>query len=263
MNALPLAEELAAAGLPVFFCRADKRPACPHGFKDAVDDLADVRALLHRHPGPLIGVPTGAASGIDVLDIDPRHGGHVWWLANRHKIPTTRMHRTRSDGLHVLFRHVEPVRNTESKIAPGVDTRGEGGYMIWWPAQGCLVADAPITPWPAWLLRKLVKQPRRPIAGSRAYPPLDSADAAQRVAERVLSRVARASAGQRYYVLRKSAYALGGLLSLLPIGETEAINRLVDAAKQAGAEDEKHAKRIAAWGLGHGIRNPFKPEAQR
>jgi hypothetical protein len=99
------AETIAAAravagelGLPVFPCRADKRPACVHGFRDATRDPAAIRELWRRHPGPLIGVPTGAASGIDVLDVDPRHGGHMWLDWNANRLPPTRTHRTRSGG---------------------------------------------------------------------------------------------------------------------------------------------------------------------
>lgn len=254
---LQQAEELAGAGFPVFPLRQDKRPATPHGFKDAVRDPAQVACLWRRHTGPLIGVPTGALSGIDVLDVDPRHGGDRWWLAYGHLIPETRIHRTRSGGLHALFKHAAPVRNTESKIGPGIDTRGEGGYIVWWPAAGCAVADAAIATWPDWLLAELQRQVERERSPARSFRPLDSTEHAQRIAERVLGRVARAGTGQRYYVLRKGAFVIGGILDHLPFGENEAVDRLVKAAMDAGGEDEKHAKRIAEWGLGHGKAKPL------
>src|SRR5689334_15492059 len=123
-NALALALDLADRGLACFPCRADKKPATPHGFKDATADAAELRRLWRRHSGPLVGVPTGQRSGADVLDIDPRHGGDVWFAAERERLPETRQHRTRSGGLHILFRHRHGMRNSESKIAPGVDVRG-------------------------------------------------------------------------------------------------------------------------------------------
>lgn len=64
----PTADALAAAltlRLPVFPCRASKKPACPHGFRDAVIDAGEIEQLWDRHPGPLIGVPTGAATGFE------------------------------------------------------------------------------------------------------------------------------------------------------------------------------------------------------
>ena len=62
-------------GLPCFPCRADKRPATPRGFKDATCDHNVVHELWMRYPGPLIGIPAGEISGLDILDIDLRHGG--------------------------------------------------------------------------------------------------------------------------------------------------------------------------------------------
>lgn len=262
MSALQLAEDLAAQGLPVFPCTRKKAPACEHGFKDAVCAPEAVRALWRRSPAPLIGVPTGASSGFDVLDIDPRHGGDQWWRRASHLIPPTRIHRTGSGGLHVFFRHQDPVRNTESKIAPGVDTRGEGGYIIWWPADGAPLVPAPVAPWPKWLLRRLLCQPKPTKKAAQFTSPLDGSDVAQAMAARALDRVAKAPEGQRHYALRAAACTIGGLLDRLPFGEEEAKERLRRAAEQAGAEDLANAERTAAWGLAKGQQSPLQLEAR-
>jgi hypothetical protein len=83
-----------ALGLPACLCRADKSPACPHGFRDATADPVALQDLLRRYPAPLIGIPTGAASGVDVLDIDsPRHPEAAeWWSVHRDYLSHTRMH---------------------------------------------------------------------------------------------------------------------------------------------------------------------------
>src|SRR5437016_11927784 len=57
-------------GWPVFPCGAHKRPLTENGFKDATRDLEQIKAWSVEHPGCLWGVPTGAASGLFVLDID-------------------------------------------------------------------------------------------------------------------------------------------------------------------------------------------------
>lgn len=49
--ALAVAAELV---LPVFPVRADKRPACPHGLRDATSDPAGIRELWRCWPGPLV-----------------------------------------------------------------------------------------------------------------------------------------------------------------------------------------------------------------
>ena len=113
--------------------QTDKSPLTAHGLKDAATDADAIHRMFSPHPDCLIGVPTGSISGIDILDVDPRHDGHVWYAANKERLPPTRIHRTRSGGIHRLFRHMDGLRNTAAKIAPGIDTRSEGGYFIWWP----------------------------------------------------------------------------------------------------------------------------------
>ena len=145
---------LMAAGrldVPSFPCLADKKPACPTGFKAATLPEAGLATLWARHPGELVGVPCGPASGLAVLDLDKDKGGGDWWSSNKARLPATRMHRTRSGGLHVLFKHRPGLRNSASKIAPGIDVRADGGYIIWWPAIGFLVVDHPLADWPEWL----------------------------------------------------------------------------------------------------------------
>jgi bifunctional DNA primase/polymerase-like protein len=153
--------------LHVFPCLETKAPTCPNGFKAATREPDAIRELWRRWPGPLIGVPTGAMSGFDVLDIDRDKGGGVWYAAHRGKLPPTRYHRTRSGGLHLLFRHTEGLRNSTSRIAPGIDTRGDGGYVIFWPAAGLEVGDHPLNAlpeWPLWLLPSLMSPPVPPGA---------------------------------------------------------------------------------------------------
>jgi hypothetical protein len=91
-EATRLAQNLAGnRGYAVFPCHEDKRPATPHGFKDATTDPDLVPQLWRTHQGRLIGVATGAASGIDVLDLDPRHDSACsWWHSGAvHRLPDT------------------------------------------------------------------------------------------------------------------------------------------------------------------------------
>src|SRR5690349_20251312 len=65
-------------GWRVFPCAENKLPAISkqkggNGFHDASADPDTIARLWRRGPGDLIGVRTGAASGIDVLDVDRKH----------------------------------------------------------------------------------------------------------------------------------------------------------------------------------------------
>lgn len=140
--------EVAAKGLPVFPCRPDKTPATKNGLHDATTEPAKIRGMFTRD-SLLIGVATGAASGFTVLDEDPRSGGD----ADALNLPETLAAETPSGGRHFYFKDAG-IRNSASKIAPGIDVRGEGGYVIVPPSEGYrwINNDSSLAEFPAWLL---------------------------------------------------------------------------------------------------------------
>src|SRR5262249_8499003 len=145
---------LGQQGVPVFFCSFSKRPTLPGGFHNAVTDEAAIRALYEKAPGPLIGVPTGHR--FVVVDPDLQHrAARQWWKVNQDKLPSTRRHRTMSGGWHLLFRPHPDFRHG-TVVAPNVDTRGLGGYVIWWPSEGFEVVNPNIlADVPDWILAAL------------------------------------------------------------------------------------------------------------
>lgn len=164
-------------GYAVFPCTDDKRPTLKGWPQRAATDAGAISELWRHHPGPLIGVVCGHRSGVSVLDIDRKHPqGVAWWQIHHSALLPTRTFRTRSGGLHLWMRHREGVHNTQGKVAPGVDTRGEGGYAVCWFAAGCPCIDhSPPAPWPAWLLADIAPKPapelrasRQPSSGSAA-----------------------------------------------------------------------------------------------
>jgi hypothetical protein len=139
--------------LPRFPCQTEnKKPLTPHGFKDAVRVRDD-------SGWPLVGVPTGVK--FDALDIDPRNGGASWFDANFDALPLTRCHQTQSGGIHLLFLPAVGLRCTSGRIAPGVDVRAKGGYVIWWPREGLPFEDHPLCGWPDWSSKWLTNQRRK------------------------------------------------------------------------------------------------------
>lgn len=157
--------KMASLGLPVFPCDSKKKPLCAHGFKDATTDADQVRAWWEQYPYALPGVPTGKTTEIFVLDVDEKGGkdGHATLAQLGYEIPPTRSHKTQSGcGRHYLFRMPADVelRGTAGKIGPGVDTRADGGYIVWWPAIGLPVDNAQsLLPIPQWLLDATARAP--------------------------------------------------------------------------------------------------------
>jgi hypothetical protein len=135
----------ALSSLPIFPCRGDdKRPLTKRGFLDA-------KFGSGSNGWPLVGVATGEGSGLDCLDID--EGGAGWYDQNFDALPLTRAHETGRKGVHLLFKHAEGLRCSTGRIAPGVDVRADGGYIIWWPREGLPFEDWPLCEWPEWLLK--------------------------------------------------------------------------------------------------------------
>ena len=142
----------------VFPCRADKTPASPHGLNDASRDPLVIRELWERWPGTHIGVATGAASRISVIDFDTaKHPeAALYWETVWQLLMPTRCLRTQSGGFHLYYQHREGILNTTSKLHKGVDTRGSGGYVIYWFAAGLECLDhTPPAPFPTWVFRTL------------------------------------------------------------------------------------------------------------
>jgi hypothetical protein len=135
---LEAALEYAGRGLPVFPCNG-KKPHTQRGFQDASTDTATVLAWWQRWPEANIGIPTGATSGLDVLDVDVQHGGGgelERLQRERGKLPATVEVLTPSGGRHYWFAHKRALRSSAGILGPGVDTRGEGGYVVVPPSVG-------------------------------------------------------------------------------------------------------------------------------
>lgn len=247
---LSAAQELAESGFAVFPCRDTKAPACPHGFKQASHDPHILRELWHLYPGPLIGVATGVASDLAVLDLDAKHtAAGEWWKTNRARLPHTYTVRTRSDGLHLWFRHQPGLRCSAGKIALGCDVRGEGGYVIAWHAAGFpMLRDTSLAPWPAWLVDMgrpapvvRAERPAIPLADGSTLSP-GYAVAALRSA---VIRVATATEGARNNVLNAETFAL---TRFMPdsLSAPEIADALAIAARYAGLPERETTATLAS-----------------
>lgn len=247
--------------LPVFAVKADKKPATYNGFKDATRDPAAIARMFNRPNAALIGIPTGAASGLDVLDVDVKHDAARAWLAMAETtIPPTRTYRTLSGGVHLYFRHTEGVVNTQSKLARGVDTRGTGGYIIYWFAAGfeCLDPTPPV-PWPSWLLTTLLRPPAPPPLPAPGRRYTGNGARPQAMVSRALERVAGAAEGHRHHTLRAAARTVGGLLDAADLSRDRAAELLLDAVIRAGgaAVDQRNATATIQYGLARGAAAPL------
>jgi putative DNA primase/helicase len=119
-----------------------------------------------------VGIVTGPLSGVLVLDVDGPEGEHE---LQRHGHPVTPMVRTASGGLHLYFRHPEQHVRTGIRVAPGLDVKASGGYVVAPPSVGpngrpyewvIPPEEAELAEPPAWLMHLLErKRPKGPATG--------------------------------------------------------------------------------------------------
>jgi Bifunctional DNA primase/polymerase, N-terminal len=224
--------QLAYDGHRVFPCGTNKAPLTPHGFKDASRDIETIDTWWTRWPDALIGVPTGAK--FVVVDCDLQHPEAQHWYA-RANLPMTRKHTTRSGGRHVLFQPNDAVTCTAGKVHAHIDTRGLGGFIVWWPATGLEVLHANVlAPVPQFILRALAREPAPPPHYISAPRAIDTPAIAERKLFGVIRTIARAPEGQRNTVTYWGACRMFEMAAAGVITRDEAIGLTVEAAIRSG-----------------------------
>ena len=118
----------ARKGWAVFPCNG-KVPACEHGVLEATSDEVAIRSWWSSTPHN-IGIATGQVSGIWVLDIDGEEGEEsLVELEREHGALPTTVEQLTGKGRHLVFKYTQAIRN-RTAIRPGIDVRGDGGYII-------------------------------------------------------------------------------------------------------------------------------------
>jgi hypothetical protein len=129
--------------------------------------------------------------------------------------------RTASGGLHKYFHHVEGLKCSQNQIAPGLDTRAEGGYVI---APGARYPDGSgwIVEWdhdiaevPDWLLAKWPKEGSGATSPASATGP--AAEGETRAGlfelERIIFCLFLAPDGKQHHALFVAAAGAGNLVA--------------------------------------------------
>jgi hypothetical protein len=170
--------------LPIWWCRKDGSCACgkppggehkvgkhplglavPNGLKNATLDPRTIESWWRRWPKANVAIATGGNIRLLVVDVDPEAGGEASFAQlerNHGTLPATAEVVTPRGGRH-LYLIVPAGRpmpgNSAGKIGHGVDTRGQGGYVLappstvdgraysWSVDSGDRIAEAP-----DWLL---------------------------------------------------------------------------------------------------------------
>jgi len=268
-TALDAALTYAARGWYVFPCGDDKRPLTAHGFKDATTDADQVKAWWRRWPRAAIGLDCGRSGVLAVdLDRDDDRDGLAIWATLGIDDAGALQSQTPRGGRHLVFSaNGAALGNSAGRLGPGIDTRGNGGYIILPPSQtarGQYIAlnDWTATPAPVpGALVALLSKAEQQRTTSQTTTTGDRWALAALKAE--VDNVCAAHEGTRNDTLNRAAYSLGQLVAAGYLTRAEVEAELFAAAEACGLVDDDGDR--AAWstirsGLDDGATNPrYKP----
>lgn len=247
-----VASRLAGVGVPVFPCvPGAKRPLTEHGFHDATTDPSQAERWWGRYPDANIGLPTGQASGLVVVDVDvhPETDGYAAF-GRAHQAGLTAgwdvLVSTPSGGMHAYYPASPGEQRSWQAAAAGIDFRGDGGYIIVPPSivqnedsaasyRLARIAGTPPRPVDASGLREFLDP--RPTPPARPAPPGPRREAD---VSRLASWVAARGEGERNRGLFWAACRLAE--NNVPAGD--AVEVLSAAASQAGLGQREIAATI-------------------
>ncbi len=285
---LPVALNLASAGIAIFPCNELKKPLVK--WRDASTTRAEtIRFWFRTWPNALVGIDL-AKTGLIVVDADrhdPTKDGVAALLALESENEPFDAHpiiRTPRNGYHHIFKQPDPpLGNATGALPPGIDIRGDGGYII---AAGCVTKtgawvaddDAPdlvesykadtIAELPV-ILKTLIATPKHrpdpePAPQAAAVAPSSLPGTRERAfAETALegncNELAGAFEGERNTKLNALAYRMGRMVARHWIAQAVVESKLYQAADACGllkSDGRRQVLATIASGLKGGLADP-------
>jgi hypothetical protein len=205
---------------------------------ESTTDPVRLTSWWEAWPDANIGIDTGK-SDLLVVDVDP--GGQLPF-----ELPAT-LEVTTGRGRHLYYAGHDGIGNSASKLAPNVDTRGDGGYVLGpgsvHPSGATyeVVGNRWPTPTPDGLHDALAAKPAPAPAVAAAAP---GTAWGAKVLEGEAGKVAMAPEGQRNQVLFTAALKVIGACRGGHLDPHQALAALTAAARRAGLEDGEIGRTI-------------------
>ena len=269
-------------GFTVIPCKPDKRPYIKAWPDSGTTDEETVRRWWQTYPDAVTALPCGP-NRLFVVDCDRKEGGSDGVATFEARCRNAQIDlstwftvETPNRGRHYFFRAPDtPLGNTAGKLGEGIDTRGNGGYVI---APGSVLPDGReyrvlqgtlgTDPLPEAILTFLIKQKHAPDGAlpiSEGREQETSAPVSHRerayAAQALANEVAKLSetTTNRNAALNSAGFAMGQLVGAGWIGREEVEADLWEASGVNGYRNKDGDE--AAWatltsGLTSGMANP-------
>ena len=223
-----------------------KHPLSRHGVQEATTDPVLIEEWWRRSPDANVGIATGAASGLIVVDLDLAKGGGEslqTLVAAGHQLAPTLTSHTWGRGLHLFYAPPLGLAIADAvgrlpglaQALPGIDLRGDDGYVV---APPSIHASGRRDRWdrrwiadlPSWML------PRPMVPARAATFSLTGGASAYGVGalSRELEAVRGLAVGQRSDGLHRAAFCLGRLVGGGELAEALVCETLLCAALAVG-----------------------------
>ncbi len=290
-NARDAARAYAAAGYPVHPVLGKR--ALTRWKDAATTDPTTIKAWWDKWPDASVALVTGKRSGLFVVDLDvDKATGECIGEATAKRLglaecfegaPVTR---TGSGGRHVFFRASEGLDNSVGKLGEGIDTRGEGGFLVAagspdyeWLGPSILEMTPPPLPDKirmlinAWKANEptertlegpdngnvvhLFEFVAQQLAAMRATE--DGGNAwAERALQSEIGRVMAAAEGTRNHTVNRAAFSLGQIVAGGGLDRARVVVALTGAAQAIGLDEHEIGPTIQSR-LESGMREPRVP----
>lgn len=252
-------------------CSPGKHPRIQKGLLNASIDPDQIKTWWTKWPDANIAIRTGAISDLVVIDIDPRHDGDNSLDRleyNNYHLPIARTIKTGSGGRHLYFSHpgVDVHNDQAGKLGPGLDVRGDGGYVLAPPSihiSGGIYEVSEnrteIPELPKWIISILNPPKPKRIFKPRPTTPSEVPSWANKELAEALDRLWRAPEGMRNNTLNSTAFRLGQMVGLGYLDKIDIENHLISVAQQIGLPEREAAMTINS-AVNAGISKPYEAE---
>jgi hypothetical protein len=206
---LDAALALAAMGFWVFPLKPKGKTPAHTGWQDqASNDPEVIKNMGFITHGYNVGIFTskyGSHNGLLVVDVDnkgEKNGDHeiLKLELEGRDFPATFTQRTPTDGRHLVYLVDEPVKQGANVLAPGLDIRSRGGYIVGYSsvlAIGAYVSNHhPIARAPQWLIDVCGRAVERPKQKDIDLSRIDAERASRRATEYLLNHAPVSIEGQ-------------------------------------------------------------------